>query len=83
MSGWKKGGWINSDKKPVLNRDLWKQLDQAAGDHNMTWKWVKGHAGNELNERCVALVHEAIDAGDLVEDSGYLAQQAQDPGLFG
>lgn len=83
LAGWKKRGWIKSDKKPVLNRDLWKQLDQAMCDHIITWKWVKGHAGNEFNERCDALVHEAIDAGNLIEDSGYLAQQAQDPGLFG
>lgn len=80
---WKKRGWIKSDKKPVLNRDLWKQLDQVVGEHIMTWEWVKGHAGNALNERCDALVHEAIDAGDLIEDSGYLAQQDQDPELFG
>ena len=82
LTGWKKRGWIKSDKKPVLNRDLWKQLDQATGGHTISWKWVKGHAGNELNERCDALVHEAIDAGDWVEDSGYLAQQSRDPGLF-
>ena len=83
LAGWKKRGWIKSDKKPVLNRDLWKLLDQASGGHTITWKWVKGHAGNELNERCDALVHEAIDGGDLEEDTGYLAQQAGDPGLFG
>ena len=83
LVGWKKRGWIKSDKKPVLNRDLWKLLDQASRDHTITWKWVKGHAGNELNERCDALVHEAIDTGELEEDTGYLAQQAGDPGLFG
>jgi len=67
----------------VLNRDLWKKLDQDVGGHSIAWKWVKGHAGNALNERCDALVHEAIDAGEFSEDSGYLAQQTQDPELFG
>ena len=76
LEGWKKRGWRKSDKKPVLNRDLWKRLDEACGEHQVTWKWVKGHAGNELNERCDALVHEAIDEGDLVIDQGYLDQQA-------
>jgi ribonuclease HI len=49
----------------------------------MTWKWVKGHAGNELNERCDELVHEAIDEGKLVVDQGYLDQQKGETGLFG
>jgi ribonuclease HI len=83
LGGWKKRGWIKSDKKPVLNRDLWEQLDQETGGHTIVWKWVKGHSGNTFNERCDALVHEAIDAGKFIEDSGYLAQQAQDPELFG
>lgn len=71
LTGWKKKGWIKSDKKPVLNRDLWERLDRALDGHDITWKWVKGHAGNPLNERCDELVHEAIDAGDLEEDRGY------------
>lgn len=71
LTGWKKKGWIKSDKKPVLNRDLWERLDSALDGHDITWKWVKGHAGNPLNERCDELVHEAIDAGDLEEDRGY------------
>lgn len=83
LQGWKKRGWIKSDKKPVLNRDLWQQLDAVTIGHRMTWQWVKGHAGNELNERCDELVHEAIDAGELIEDTGYLAQQAGDSDLFG
>ncbi|MGC6457472.1 MAG: ribonuclease HI [Akkermansiaceae bacterium] len=71
LTGWKKKDWIKSDKKPVLNRDLWERLDRALDGHDITWKWVKGHAGNPLNERCDELVHEAIDAGDLEEDLGY------------
>ena len=75
LKGWKRKGWIKSDKKPVLNQDLWRRLDAAAGRHEVTWKWVKGHAGNPLNERCDELVHEAIDAGKLQVDQGYLDQQ--------
>lgn len=71
LQGWKKRGWVKSDKKPVLNKDLWQRLDRAASPHAVTWKWVKGHAGNPLNERCDELVHEAIDAGNLKEDRGY------------
>lgn len=75
LVGWKKKGWVKSDRKPVLNKDLWQRLDAVAGKHGITWKWVKGHAGNELNERCDELVHEAIDAGELRPDHGYLTQQ--------
>ncbi len=74
LAGWKKRGWVKSDKKPVLNKDLWQRLDAAAARHEMKWKWVKGHAGNPLNERCDELVHEAIDAGNLQIDHGYLEQ---------
>lgn len=82
LAGWKKRGWLKSDKKPVLNQDLWRRLDAATVKHKMTWKWVKGHAGNELNERCDELVHEAIDEGKLVIDQGYLDQQKGEAGLF-
>jgi len=76
LKGWKRKGWIKSDKKPVLNQDLWRRLDTSASRHEMTWKWVKGHAGNSLNERCDELVHEAIDEGNLQVDQGYLDQQS-------
>lgn len=71
LEGWKKRGWRKADKKPVLNQDLWERLDAARAPHEVTWKWVKGHAGNALNERCDELVHEAIDAGHLEPDRGY------------
>jgi len=76
LVGWKKRGWKKSDKKPVLNQDLWRRLDAVASRHEPCWKWVKGHAGNALNERCDELVHEAIDEGKLLIDQGYLDQQA-------
>ena len=48
--GWKKNGWKNAAKKPVKNEDLWKQLDAAQARHQVTWEWVKGHAGHPQNE---------------------------------
>lgn len=47
---WKKRGWKNSKKKPVLNKDLWVQLDLLASQHDITWKWVKAHNGDPNNE---------------------------------
>ena len=44
--GWKKNGWINAAKKPVANAELWQRLDVANTGHDVTWKWVKGHAGH-------------------------------------
>ncbi len=50
--GWKKKGWIKSDKKPALNVDLWEQLLPLLEKHTVTFNWVKGHAGHPENERC-------------------------------
>ncbi len=71
LEGWKKRGWKKAGNKELLNDDLWPKLDEVSARHEMEWKWVKGHAGNPLNERCDELVHEAIDAGVLEEDVGY------------
>jgi ribonuclease HI len=62
IAGWKRKGWVTSTKQPVKNVDLWKKLDVLAAGFPLAWKWVKGHAGNPLNERCDALVQEAIQA---------------------
>lgn len=51
IHSWKRKGW----KKPIKNQDLWKALDAAAGRHKVKWHWVRGHAGNPLNERCDTL----------------------------
>ena len=58
--GWKKRGWRKADKKPVMNADLWKQLDALNSERNVEWKWVKGHAGVEGNERADALARRGI-----------------------
>lgn len=60
IHGWKKRGWKKSDKKPVLNADLWKELDTANSAHTVEWKWVKGHAGIAGNERADALARKGI-----------------------
>lgn len=51
IHSWKKRGWRTADKKPVKNADLWQALDEARLGHDVTWKWVKGHAGHVENER--------------------------------
>ncbi len=60
IHGWKKNGWRTADKKPVKNVDLWQRLDAALGRHQVTWHWVKGHAGHDLNERADQLARAAI-----------------------
>ena len=50
--GWKKRGWVKSDKKPALNADLWEQLLTLIARHEMHYHWVKGHAENPKNNRC-------------------------------
>ncbi|MDR2048975.1 MAG: ribonuclease HI [Treponema sp.] len=54
---WKRNAWKTSGKQPVKNRDLWQELDSAALNLPLDWRWVRGHAGNEYNERCDAMVH--------------------------
>ena len=48
--GWKRNGWLTAAKKPVKNEDLWKKLDSVQSQHDVTWEWVKGHAGHLENE---------------------------------
>ncbi len=60
MSGWKKRGWRKSNNDPVLNADLWRALEQELGRHQIQWHWVKGHAGDEYNERADQLATAAI-----------------------
>jgi len=60
LAGWKAKGWRVSTGKPVKNEDLWRRLDAARGPHKVTWRWIKGHAGHEGNERADALARAAI-----------------------
>ncbi|UWR37308.1 ribonuclease HI [Sulfitobacter sp. W074] len=57
---WKKNGWKNAAKKPVKNAELWQRLDAANARHNVTWKWVKGHAGHPENERADELARAGM-----------------------
>ena len=60
IHGWKKNGWKTADRKPVKNEELWKRLDAALKQHKIEWKWVKGHAGDEMNERADALARAGM-----------------------
>ncbi|MBN9060940.1 MAG: ribonuclease HI [Rhizobiales bacterium 65-9] len=60
IHGWKKNGWRTADRKPVKNEELWKRLDAAVARHKVAWKWIKGHAGHEFNERADELARQAI-----------------------
>jgi ribonuclease HI len=62
INGWKRNGWRTSDKKPVKNVDLWKQLDAALQAHQVRWYWVRGHAGDAMNERADELAREGLIA---------------------
>jgi len=59
MKNWKKRGWLTADKKPVVNRDLWEQLDTQNNRHHTTWVWTKGHASHEHNNRADELATRA------------------------
>jgi ribonuclease HI len=71
---WRKKGWIKSDKKPAINPDLWAELLDLVEDLNITFKWVKGHAGNPLNERCDELAVAFAKQEGLPVDVGYKNQ---------
>ena len=61
IKGWQRNGWLTSAKRPVKNADLWRRLVQAMDGHEVTWLWVKGHAGDEGNERADALARLGIE----------------------
>jgi len=69
--GWQKKGWVNSKKEPVKNQDLWRRLITVMDSHDISWHWVKGHAGNPENERCDVLANEAVSGDNLLEDEGF------------
>jgi ribonuclease HI len=60
IHNWKRNGWRTADKKPVKNEDLWRRLDEALAIHNVDWRWVKGHAGHDMNERADALARAGL-----------------------
>lgn len=60
VHGWKKNGWRTADKKPVKNVELWQRLDELNRAHDVTWHWLKGHAGHPENERADALARTGM-----------------------
>ena len=60
IEGWKKNGWQTASKQPVKNADLWRELDTLVQQHQVTWTWVKGHAGHPENERADALANQGV-----------------------
>ena len=61
IHGWKQRGWRTADKKPVKNADLWLLLDGLVAQHDITWRWVKGHAGDPGNERADLLANRGVE----------------------
>lgn len=61
LKNWKKNNWRTADKKPVKNQDLWMQLDELSDAIKIHWHWVRGHNGNEMNERCDELARTAAE----------------------
>jgi ribonuclease HI len=62
LPNWKKAGWKTAAKKPVKNEDLWQRLDLAIQLHTIDWRWVKGHSGNQGNERADALANLGVNS---------------------
>jgi ribonuclease HI len=62
IHGWKRNGWKTSDRKPVKNDDLWRELDALAAVHDITWHWVKGHADSVGNQRADALANRGVES---------------------
>ena len=60
IKNWKVNNWPSSNKKPVKNKDLWVDLDEAVGSRKIFWEWVKGHAGNEGNEKADELANQGV-----------------------
>lgn len=70
IEGWIKKGWKRGKNEPVKNRELWERLLEAKKPHKVTFYWVKGHDGHELNERCDYLATTAADGDELFDDDG-------------
>ena len=60
IHSWKRKGWKTADKQPVKNEDLWRRLDEVAAQHEVEWRWVRGHSGHPENERADELANKGI-----------------------
>jgi ribonuclease HI len=70
IHGWKRNGWRTADKKPVKNADLWQRLEAAIERHEVRWHWVRGHAGDTLNERADELARSGVAAARTARRGG-------------
>lgn len=61
LDNWKRRGWRTADKKPVKNADLWQMLDELVSQHDVSWRWVRGHAGDPGNERADELANMGVE----------------------
>lgn len=68
IENWKNNRWKTTNHQPVKNQDLWKALIELSKIHKISFNWVKGHNGFELNERCDRLAVEAAESKDLIKD---------------
>lgn len=68
---WQKNGWMRTKTERAQNQDLWERLLEAAKPHQVEYEWVRGHSGNELNERCDRLAVDALSSDNLEDDPGY------------
>jgi ribonuclease HI len=69
---WRRNSWKKSDGQPAKNADLWERLLNLVDTFpNLTFQWVRGHAGNRLNETADTLANSAAQGSDLIEDTGY------------
>ena len=93
IKGWKVRGWMTKEKKPVKNDDLWRALDTLTSRHRVEWRWLKGHAGHQDNERCDVLARAEVQRLRAQHSSAHLrtmleefkARQSESksqPGLF-
>jgi ribonuclease HI len=62
IHGWKRNGWKTADRKPVKNAELWRELDELAAQHRVSWHWVRGHNDHPGNERADALANRGVDS---------------------
>ena len=78
VDSWLRSGWVNSQRKPVLNDGLWKRLLKAMEPHKVSFIWVKDHVGHPENERCDRLATKAADSAEetlLIDDGGDLKEE--------
>lgn len=81
INGWKRNGWKTADRKPVKNADLWVRLDAATVRHDVTWHWLKGHAGHAENERADELARAGMAPFKNVPQTGTVEPPFAEPGV--